>query len=268
MHIRMATACTALLLALALLPIAPQPAAAQGAANAGFVPVTDAMLENPDPGDWLMWRRTQDSWGYSPLDQIDRDNVGELRMVWTRALREGTNQATPIAYGGVLYVPNPSHATQAIDARTGRPDLGVRAAHPGGRQRPHSGAGPGQPQRGHPRQPHHRHRQRRLPLRARRRDRPPGVGDGGPQPVRVAGAAFHRADHRQRPGGIGPELPAVGRTRSLHHRRPRPAHRRGALAHAPDPGAGRAGQRDVGRRAVRGARARGGRGWRPATTPS
>ena len=119
MHLRLPAACSILLLALTLLPFAPQPAAAQGAATAEFVPVTDAMHENPAPGDWLMWRRTQNGWGYSPLDQIDRDNVGELRMVWTRALREGTNQATPIAYGGVLYVPNPSHATQAIDAVTG-----------------------------------------------------------------------------------------------------------------------------------------------------
>ena len=119
MYPRLPVVCHALLIVVALLPLAPQSAAAQGAADADFVPVTDAMLENPAPGDWLMWRRTQDSWGYSPLDQIDRGNVGDLRMVWTRALREGTNQATPIAYGGVLYVPNPSHATQALDAVTG-----------------------------------------------------------------------------------------------------------------------------------------------------
>jgi alcohol dehydrogenase (cytochrome c) len=33
-----------------------------------FTPVTDAMLENPDPADWLNWRRTLDGLGYSPLD--------------------------------------------------------------------------------------------------------------------------------------------------------------------------------------------------------
>jgi alcohol dehydrogenase (cytochrome c) len=32
-------------------------------AFAQFTPVTDRMLENPDPGDWLMWRRTLNSWG-------------------------------------------------------------------------------------------------------------------------------------------------------------------------------------------------------------
>src|SRR5262245_51694019 len=37
-----------------------------------FKPVTDAMLENPDPADWINWRRTMDAWGYSPLKQINR----------------------------------------------------------------------------------------------------------------------------------------------------------------------------------------------------
>src|SRR6516164_1826209 len=46
-----------------------------------FVPVTDAMLEKPDPANWLMWRRTQDSWGYSPLNQINRNNVAQLRLI-------------------------------------------------------------------------------------------------------------------------------------------------------------------------------------------
>ena len=68
-------------------------AAAQPAVHAqsttAFVPVTDAMLQNPSPDDWLMWRRTLNGWGYSPLDQIDRNNVGDLRLVWTRALARG-----------------------------------------------------------------------------------------------------------------------------------------------------------------------------------
>ncbi|MCY3843397.1 MAG: hypothetical protein OXH69_07630, partial [Acidobacteria bacterium] len=32
-------------------------------------PVTDAELENPSDDEWLMWRRTHNGWGYSPLDQ-------------------------------------------------------------------------------------------------------------------------------------------------------------------------------------------------------
>ena len=46
-------------------------------------PVTDKMLAERDPADWLMWRRTLNSWGYSPLNQITKANVSKLRMVWT-----------------------------------------------------------------------------------------------------------------------------------------------------------------------------------------
>ena len=107
------------LVAATLLFTTAGPAAAQSSADTEFVPVTDAMLQNPADGDWLMWRRTLDGWGYSPLDQIDRDNVADLRMVWTRALAPGAQQGTPIAYGGTLYMPNPNDVIQAIDAVTG-----------------------------------------------------------------------------------------------------------------------------------------------------
>ena len=100
-----------------LLLAAPAIAAAQPAG--GFTPVTDAVLQAPAPEDWLMWRRTLDGWGYSPLDQIDRGNVGELRMVWSRALTAGRQQGTPLVYDGVLYMPNPRDVIQALDAVSG-----------------------------------------------------------------------------------------------------------------------------------------------------
>ena len=84
-----------------------------------FVPVTDTMLENPDPADWLMWRRTLNGWGYSPLDQINTTNVRNLRMVWTRGIGPGIQEATPLVYHGVMYLPNPSDLIQAINAATG-----------------------------------------------------------------------------------------------------------------------------------------------------
>ena len=82
-------------------------------------PVTDAELETPSPDDWLMWRRTLDGWGYSPLDQINRENVGDLRMVWSRGLRPGRQQGTPLVRDGVMFMPNPRDIIQAIDAETG-----------------------------------------------------------------------------------------------------------------------------------------------------
>jgi len=86
---------------------------------AEFVPVTDAMLADPDPADWPMWRRTLDNWGYSPLDEIDRRNVAQLRMVWTRPLNAGDQEGTPLVYDDVMYFPNPFDVTQAFDAATG-----------------------------------------------------------------------------------------------------------------------------------------------------
>jgi alcohol dehydrogenase (cytochrome c) len=86
---------------------------------ARLTPVTDAMLENPDSADWLGWRRTQNLWGYSPLDQIDRTDVKDLRLVWTRPLGPGVQEGTPLVHDGVMFFPNPSDLTQAIDAATG-----------------------------------------------------------------------------------------------------------------------------------------------------
>jgi alcohol dehydrogenase (cytochrome c) len=84
-----------------------------------LVPVTDAMLQQPDPADWLSWRRTLDGWGYSPLDQINRDNVARLRLAWTRAVGEGMQESVPLVYDGVIYIPNASDYVQAMNARTG-----------------------------------------------------------------------------------------------------------------------------------------------------
>ena len=94
------------------------PTRAQGPA-ARFVPVTDKMLQNPDPGDWLMWRRTLNSWGYSPLNQINRNNVRQLALAWARPMTAGLQEGTPLAYRGVMYLPNPSDVIQAINAKTG-----------------------------------------------------------------------------------------------------------------------------------------------------
>ena len=90
-----------------------------GAQERDFTPVTDEMLLDPDPGDWIHWRRTLDGWGYSPLDQINRDNVGRVQLIWSVPLRPGLSQPTPLVYDGRMYIPNALGIVQAIDARTG-----------------------------------------------------------------------------------------------------------------------------------------------------
>ena len=84
-----------------------------------FQPVTDAMLQKPDAGEWLHWRGTQDAWGYSPLDQINRGNVGQLQLAWSWAMNPGSAEAAPLVHDGVMYIPQPGGGVQALDAVTG-----------------------------------------------------------------------------------------------------------------------------------------------------
>jgi len=84
-----------------------------------LAPVTDAMLADPPPEDWLSWRRTRNSHGYSPLDQVTRDNVAELKLAWSISIPPGNNQTTPLVHDGVMFLANPGNVVQAINAATG-----------------------------------------------------------------------------------------------------------------------------------------------------
>jgi len=100
--------------------IAGAVAIGRGQSERKYVPVTDAMLQKPEPGDWLAWRRTLDGWGYSPLNQINRTNVSRLKMVWTRGLiGPGNQEGTPLVHDGMMFIPNPGDNIQAVDATTG-----------------------------------------------------------------------------------------------------------------------------------------------------
>ena len=86
---------------------------------APLTPVTDEVLRQPPPEDWLTWRRTLDNHGYSPLAQVTRDNVSELRLAWVLAMPEGNNQPTPLVHDGVMFLASPGNVVQAIDASNG-----------------------------------------------------------------------------------------------------------------------------------------------------
>jgi len=86
-----------------------------------YISVTDAMLRDPDPGDWLMIRRNYQAWSHSPLTQINTTNVKQLQLVWSWAMNDSTaaNEPTPIVHNGILYLANVGNIVQALDARTG-----------------------------------------------------------------------------------------------------------------------------------------------------
>ncbi|EED34472.1 pyrrolo-quinoline quinone [Luminiphilus syltensis NOR5-1B] len=84
-----------------------------------FRPVSQAMLNNPPPGDWLTWRRTSDGHAHSPLDEINRENVAQLQLAWSLTMSAGSNQGTPLIHDGVMFLTHPNNRIQAVEAATG-----------------------------------------------------------------------------------------------------------------------------------------------------
>jgi alcohol dehydrogenase (cytochrome c) len=86
----------------------------------GYEPVTQQRLENPEVNNWLLYRRTYDGHGYSPLKQINTENVGRLTPVWSfsTGVVEG-HEAPPMVNNGVMFVTTPQDQVLALDAATG-----------------------------------------------------------------------------------------------------------------------------------------------------
>lgn len=84
-----------------------------------FVPISDAMLSNPAAGDWPMLRRNYQAWSYSPLDQINANNVKDLKLEWVWSMHDGDSEPSPLVYNGVVYLINPSNIIQALDGKSG-----------------------------------------------------------------------------------------------------------------------------------------------------
>jgi alcohol dehydrogenase (cytochrome c) len=86
----------------------------------GFVPLTERLLRDPPPGDWPMLRRDYGATSYSPLDEITPDNAGELQLAWVWPMQDGgSNQPSPLAYRGTVYLNNSGGIVQAIDGSDG-----------------------------------------------------------------------------------------------------------------------------------------------------
>src|SRR5712671_6321173 len=86
-----------------------------------YAPVTAARLRQPEDANWLLFRRSYNGWGYSPLNQITRANVNRLQPVWSFATGqvEG-HEAPPVVNNGVMFVATPGNQLLALEARTGK----------------------------------------------------------------------------------------------------------------------------------------------------
>src|SRR5260370_5457600 len=97
--------------------VSAQPALAQ---TTTYPIVTDARLEQPDAGDWLMYRRTYDGSGFSPLKQITSSNVSHLTLAWSMSTDLlGAHETTAIVNHGRMFITTPTNNVMALDAKTG-----------------------------------------------------------------------------------------------------------------------------------------------------
>jgi alcohol dehydrogenase (cytochrome c) len=84
--------------------------------------IAQAAAGDEDPNNWPLYHRTNNGWRYSPLDQINKDNVGHLHVAWIHHGGDpaGGMQETPIVIDGVIYSMTAGSRVAAIDARTGK----------------------------------------------------------------------------------------------------------------------------------------------------
>ena len=108
------------ILCLAFLPLA--------AVAGDYSPVTAERLANPEPRNWLMQKGNYAGWMYSELDQINKDNVGDLVPIWSFATGVDSGHEGPaIINDGVMFVATPYNHVIALDAESG--DLLWRYVH-------------------------------------------------------------------------------------------------------------------------------------------
>jgi quinohemoprotein ethanol dehydrogenase len=98
------------------------PAASPGSAAIAAANVSDERLLNAEnePGQWLMNGGTYEERHYSPLDEINRDNIDQLNLAWFADYDVNlSQQGTPLYVDGVIYVSTAWSMVNAFDARTG-----------------------------------------------------------------------------------------------------------------------------------------------------
>src|SRR5436305_9777574 len=95
-----ASAALALLVFVSFKVIAQQP-------GRNLVPLTEENLRNPSPNDWVMYNRTYDAQRFSPLKQINKSNVGQLKLAWSVTQSAGSQEGIPLVHDGVMYLQSP-----------------------------------------------------------------------------------------------------------------------------------------------------------------
>ena len=80
----------------------------------------DLKNDEKTPGDVLVYGMGYSGQRYSPLTQINKDNVGKLVPIWGYAMTDNRGaEGFPVVKDGVIYT-TVHNATVAIDALTGK----------------------------------------------------------------------------------------------------------------------------------------------------
>src|SRR5947199_8040394 len=98
---------------LAMVIVAAIPVSGQG------LPVTYERLAKAEqePGNWLMYSNTYNSWRFSRLDQINTQNVKNLHVKWLfQARSQDKFETTPLVVDGIMYLTRPENDIYALDA--------------------------------------------------------------------------------------------------------------------------------------------------------
>ncbi|MDH4110541.1 MAG: PQQ-binding-like beta-propeller repeat protein, partial [Gammaproteobacteria bacterium] len=97
--------------------------AAGAEADVSFQRLVNAASE---PHNWLTYSGTYRSERYSPLDEVDTRNVGDLKVIWAYQMQPSTLsgtglvETTPLVVDGVMYLTEPASTVTALDARSGK----------------------------------------------------------------------------------------------------------------------------------------------------
>src|SRR5580704_563695 len=86
------------------------------------VPYDRIVKAENEPANWLTYAGSYKSQRYTRLDQINKQNVTQLKPAWVHQLRAaGVFETSPIVVDGVMYMTEPPSTVTALDVHTGRP---------------------------------------------------------------------------------------------------------------------------------------------------
>ena len=97
------------------------PLAGVGGLGTAYAQQGDLVSLQDDPAQWVMPNGNYAAWNYSPLDQINLDNIRDLSVAWTLPIPiVDSHQAAPLVVGDMMYIvtPKPNYV-YAIDLARG-----------------------------------------------------------------------------------------------------------------------------------------------------